>query len=489
MRAAEEAAFARGITAEALMDKAGEGIARAVQTFFPHSGRCIVFNGKGNNGGDALVAARHLERAGWKIDISQVFAEAECGDLTRRKLETVAQASRLRSSENAIRRLAPPLIILDGLLGLGAKPPLREPILSACRKINALRRDIGAFVFAIDLPTGLDADSGEADPDCVIADFTVTIGFAKRGLLADRATNVVGRIEVVALSDLTIDGAQPTDVIATPEALRALLPRREFDAHKFQFGRVGIVAGSKGFLGAALLTAEGALRGGAGLVNLFVLEEIYPLVAAAAPREAMVKPVQSYRELFDPPLKIDVWAVGPGLGEAHAEEIIDLIARAEQPMVIDADGLNILADKIGILQNCKRPRLLTPHTGEMKRLTNDTGTREEIARKFTQKYPVTLLLKGGRTIVADGQKPLSYNTTGNPGMATGGMGDVLTGVCAALIAQKLSTYDAARVAGWVCGRAAELARFQGKESEQSLLARDVLENLGGAFSVLQGRGD
>ena len=155
-------------------------------------------------------------------------------------------------------------------------------------------------------------------------------------------------------------------------------------------------------------------------------------------------------------------------------------------MVVDADGLNILADKITTLKRCKGERLLTPHPGEMKRLSpGKSETRSKIAAKFCSRFPVTLLLKGSRTIVAKRGRPLSYNTTGNPGMASGGMGDVLTGVCAGLVGQGLSLYDAARVGAWTCGRAAEIAIFSGVASEESLLARDVLDHLGPAFDELK----
>jgi NAD(P)H-hydrate epimerase len=154
-------------------------------------------------------------------------------------------------------------------------------------------------------------------------------------------------------------------------------------------------------------------------------------------------------------------------------------------MVVDADALTIISTEVSILKNCRGPRLLTPHPGEMKCLAGDHKiSRTELAKNFTAEFPVTLLLKGSRTVVAENGKRISYNTTGNPGMATGGMGDVLTGVCAALMAQKLSPFDAARVGAWVCGRAAEIAIFNGGESEQSLLPRDVLTNLGRAFREL-----
>src|ERR1700730_5076947 len=483
MQAAEQAAFARGATVEALMDQAGAGVARAVHQFFPKPATCIVYAGKGHNGGDALVAAEQLQRIGWKIDIRLPFAEENCSELTQKKLKALTEST--PKSCDAIDR-APHSIILDGLLGTGAKSFLREPLRSAAREINRLRREENAFVFAVDLPTGLDADSGENDPeDSVIADFSVAIGFVKHGLIVDSALNFVGRIEVVPLTNLWPDATAPNELAASPHSLSSLLTRRKFSAYKNEFGRVGVVAGSKGFVGAALMTTEGALRAGAGLVEVFVPEEIYEIVAAAAPVEAMVKPVRRYRDLIDE-REIDVWALGPGLGKARASEVLNLIENAQQPMIVDADGLNILADKIDILRSCRGPRLLTPHPGEMSRLM-DVGkmARARIARQFCDRFPLPLLLKGSRTIVCERGKPISYNTTGNPGMASGGMGDVLTGVCAGLAGRELSMYDAGRVGTWVCGRSAELSMFQKRESEESLLASNVLAHLGGAFNELR----
>ncbi|HEY2567697.1 MAG TPA: NAD(P)H-hydrate epimerase, partial [Candidatus Udaeobacter sp.] len=230
MRAAEEAAFARGVEVEALMDKAGAGVAQMVTRFFHKPGRCIVFAGKGNNAGDALVAAECLRRLGWKIEVRLAFRESDCSELMCKKLQSLRRrppeilnarpsrggtdlgvifvelmteaAEELSAAQEAIASeayiaTATPAIILDGLLGLGARPPLRDPIRAACRCINQLRKNKGAYVFAVDLPTGLDGDSGKADRDCIVADFTATIGFAKPGLVADEALNFVGRLGVV----------------------------------------------------------------------------------------------------------------------------------------------------------------------------------------------------------------------------------------------------------------------------------------------------
>src|SRR5438105_4147600 len=190
MHAAEESAFGRGATVETLMDQAGAGVARAVRQFFPKSATCIVFAGKGHNGGDALVAAEQLQQIGWKIDTRLPFGEENCSELTQKKLKVLRDAK--PNSAKTIE-LASQTIILDGLLGTGAKSFLREPIRTAAREINRLRGEENAFVFAVDLPTGLDADSGATDPeDSVIADFTVTIGLVKHGLIVDPALDFVG---------------------------------------------------------------------------------------------------------------------------------------------------------------------------------------------------------------------------------------------------------------------------------------------------------
>jgi hydroxyethylthiazole kinase-like uncharacterized protein yjeF len=503
MRATEEAAFASGVQVEALMNKAGAGVAQAVTKFFPKPGRCIVFAGKGHNAGDALFAAQCLQQRGWEIEVRLAFEQADCSELMRKKLADLqrrppeivgvmpstnrgtdlAPTQESIQAETCVDPSAARLVILDGLLGVGAKTPLREPIRSACRTINQLRTTNGAYVFAVDLPTGLDTDSGKTDRDCVIADFTVTIGYAKPGLLADGALNYVGRLELVPLYELQPPATRTKEIIASTPAFLGLFRRRRYNSYKNQFGRIGVVAGSEGFIGAALMTSQGALRAGAGLVEVFVPEQIYQIVAGAAFMEAMVKPVASYRGLLKE--KPDIWAVGPGLGKSPANEILDLVEKARQPMVLDADGLNIVSEEVSVLKRCKGRRLLTPHPGEMNRLfPKQNLSRAETTAKFCDRFPVTLLLKGSRTIVAERGRPLSYNTTGNPGMATGGMGDVLTGVCAGLLGQGLSPYDAARLGAWLCGRAAEIAIFNGNQTEQTLLPRDVLDHLGDAFKEL-----
>ncbi len=492
MRRIEEKTIVGEVTAEKLMEEVGRRIAQAVGQYAPRPGMVTVYYGKGHNGGDALVAAQHLAMSGWGIELCPQEPDAsKLAELTAKKLAALDSAKKVAAvrpwaTPRRSYLTARPSVILDGLLGIGATGPLRDDIRTLTREINTRRAEGNAMVFAIDLPTGLNADTGEADPDCVVADVTVTAGYAKRGLVADGAAAHVGRLCVAALREFEPHAPNEfSEEVATPESLRGLLARRNFESYKTQYGRVGIVAGSRGFTGAAILSANGALRGGAGLVTLYATEDIYPLLAAGAPPEVMVRPVKSYAEVLDE--KHDVLAIGPGLGKERAGAILQLIEHATCPMVLDADGLNIVAEHdTGLLQHCAGPRLLTPHPGEMARLFPEAKelSRRETALKFTGRYPVTLLLKGSRTIIHEAGKPATYNTTGNPAMGTGGMGDVLTGVCAALIGQHLSPYDAARVGAWLCGRAAEMALLQGG----SLVAMDVPRMLGAAVGQLRGGG-
>ncbi len=477
MQHAEQEAFARGICAEDLMEQAGLGIAELVRQFFPRPGLCVIYAGKGHNAGDAFVAARHLRATGWRIALRSAFSEESFAPLAKKKSgETGGEF--LSAADISSER---PLVVLDGLLGLGAKGVVREPIASCIGEINALRREKSAWVLAVDIPSGLNGDSGEPGTPCVEADLTATIAFAKTGLLSDSAINYVGRLALVPLPDVTAQRGDGGWQLSTALTLRHLLPPRAFDTHKGQCGRIGIIAGSRGLTGAARLCSEAAVSAGGGLVTLFVKEDVYPLLAAGCIPEVMVKPVKTYREVLDE--NLDVLAVGPGLGAAA--EILPLVREFPKPMVVDADALNALAHDPVLLRHCRGPRLLTPHPGEMGRLFAQEGrSRRQWFSDFVAEYPVTLLLKGARTLIGSHGEPGFFNTTGHPGMASGGMGDVLTGVCASLAARTESLTDAAAIGAWVCGRAAEIAVFEKGESAESLRASSVLENLGPAFGDL-----
>lgn len=481
MRRIEEAAFARGIRAGDLMEEAGRGLAQIVRQFHPEPGHCVAYCGKGNNAGDALVALRILREWGWETSVSLAFAEADFSELPAGHFKALKP-----TAFPGMASRGKPLVVLDGLLGVGAKGEPREPIAGEIAAINRLRREQAAWVLAIDIPSGLHGDTGEPAAHCVEADLTATIGQAKQGLVRDAATNFVGRLALIPLEDLDPPASTQLSAVSTAPELAQWLPSRSFDQHKGNFGRIGIVAGSPGFLGAARLCSAAAVKAGAGLVTLYVRPETQMAFATACIPEVMVKVLKNYRDILDE--KLDVIAIGPGLGMEAVSEVSAIVQRAKQPLVVDADALNIVARDISLLKYCAGPRLLTPHPGEMERLLPQKNhTRREWLEDFVAKYPVTLLLKGARTLIGAPTGLRYYNTTGNPGMGSGGMGDVLTGVCAALLAQveEKDPLRAGVLGAWLCGRAAERAVFSGGESPESLCAENVIEQLGGAFQDLR----
>ncbi len=493
MKAVEEKAFAQGVSAEALMDEAGWQIAAALEQFHPVPSHLLVFYGKGHNGGDALVAARHLAERGWSIELEAPWPPEALAPLTRRKLDALLATPFFFGSGRGERR-RPPAVVLDGLLGIGASGgPLREPLRTAVEKIAALRAR--ALIVAIDLPTGLNGDTGQPGSPTVEADVTLTIGLPKRGLLADEATRYVGRLALLDLPQLREQaGEERAETLATPRELAPLRWRRPFETHKGEAGRVSLLAGSRGLSGAALMTSLAAVRGGAGLVTLWVPEELYPIVAPSLAPEVMARPIRDYREALDAPA--DLIATGPGLGSEawgrHRDGLRTVMESFEGPMVLDADALNLIAREDEPLRHAG-PRLLTPHPGEMARLFPQGRSlpRKEQALAFLSAHDdrLTLLLKGARTLVAgqgDGQVRLSWNTTGNPGMASGGMGDILTGLIAALAVRRLSLFDAARLGAWIAGRAAEAAIAHGWRTHETLCASDLPEFFAPAFEALRG---
>lgn len=486
MLAAEQAVIDGGVTAAALMEEASAGIFRVIQQFFPEPGTALLYLGKGNNAGDALVVARHLHASGWAVVARFISPVSEFKDLPARHWAALAGKIAVLPDSTRLAQKCGTLLILDGIMGTGASPePLRGAYAEAVREMNALHRARHAFTVAIDLPTGLGA--GDL---AVEADLTVTIGHVKTALVEDAAAAHVGRLAVVPLEALARVDGDASQRVLTSQCLLPTLPSRPFEFHKGQAGRVGVIAGSRGFLGAAELASSGALRSGAGLVTLFVKEEAYPFLATRVPAEIMVKPVRDYRDVLRDPL--DAIAIGPGLGREHEDEVLAILSDAKVPVVVDADALNMLARRgLDILKQNTAPRLLTPHPGELARIAAHfpdwkSMCRRDIARDFVAKFPrATLLLKGARSLIAAAGQPLSYNSTGNPGMATGGMGDVLTGICAGLAAQGMSLFDAACLGAWISGRAAERAIQHGASSQESLAPGDLLEHLGGAFGDLK----
>lgn len=479
MSAAEQRLFSTGVEAEPYMNEAGRRCAEAILNFFPEPSSAAIFCGKGNNGGDALVVARHLKERGWRVILHFAGNPESLPELPAKKLREY-EATPNGPGESASHRL----VLIDGLLGIGARGELGGAFLELAGRMNKLRREAFATCFAIDIPSGLNADTGVPGDGAVIADFTLSITAAKTGFAADGAVNHVGRLIEIPLA-IPLTAGDSSRNFLFPSNLRPRLPRRQFDTHKGTAGRVTILAGSRGLAGAAVLCALGASRSGAGLVTVVVPESLYAVVASQCPAEVMVKPLPDFRGIAEFPG--DVWAIGPGLGEEIPGEILDLISHDPRPVVVDADALNALAREKARLASLPTNRLLTPHPGEMKRLTGGTTFPDRItlARAMVESWGVSLLFKGARTLIASPGSPVEFNTTGHPGMASGGMGDVLTGVTASLTAQGLSLHNAACLGSWLLGRAAELAVQRGQIAPESISAPLVAEHLGAALLALQ----
>lgn len=481
----EQAVIAAGTSATELMERAGRGMAEIIQAEFPAARDVLLLIGKGNNGGDGLVVARHLAIAGWTVRVVLAEGDKQLRDLPREQWQRLsAEHPDVLSHAQLHDTLFPKAngLVIDALLGVGSNGPLRPPLAALVERINRARAQRFFRTVALDVPSGLPGDPEHA----VIADLTITVGAVKDFLVREEYSGRVGRIETVPLFE---DAFPAGDRLLIARTLAPLLPRRSAYSHKNTYGRALIVGGSVGFIGAPILTARAALRTGAGLTNLAVPKAIYPLVAAQVPPEVMVSLRAANDDFLDLVEAAKTIAVGPGLGlDSDAKRILEFILKkATAPLVIDADALTLLAAKPALFKTAKAPLILTPHPGEMRRLLGRefaVSERPAVARELSAKYDVVVVLKGTRTIIAAPDEPLAYNSTGNPGLAVGGSGDTLTGIITSLLAQNLKPYDAARLGVWLHGRAADLA-LRARGCEEGLLPTDVSEHLGAAIVSLR----
>ncbi len=481
MRSIENAAIRQGWTEERLMEQAGERLAHSLAAFFPTPGKIIAYLGKGHNAGDALVALRFLrDEYRWKIAVRAAFPENAWAPLTRLKAIELGEVERISTPPTQHSPIGP-LLLLDALVGIGASGVLREPLLGFAGEMNALRADGIAKTAALDLPSGIDPDTGKIHRGSVIADITFMIGAPKIGLLHEHAANATGALAVVPVDPLPPPQNGDFEIIS-PATITISSQPRPFNFHKGKAGRVGILAGSKTYSGAAVLAATGALRGGAGLVTLFVPPDAEDRIATKCPPEIIVRPCPDPRKILGQ--RFDALVIGCGLHSEDStfrQQVLDLISHSEIPTVLDAEALNLIpCTRLSLL---RKNHILTPHPGEFRRLAPDLSElpREEAARIFSDRTPSTLLLKGCRTVIASRGQPLRFNPTGTPAMATGGQGDLLSGVIGALLAIGNPPDVATSVSAWLCGRAAEIAMRNPHISEQSLLPSDVAAHLGAAF--------
>ncbi len=457
------------IPGRVLMENAARATAAVLHALHPR-GRVLAVVGPGNNGGDALVALRILRE--WGRDVAWIAATPRTPELALLHDHKLARLS----SEQLSAALADADVIMDGMLGTGTRGAAREPMASVIRELNSAQRP----VLAIDLPSGVDASTGRVEGDAVHARVTVTFGAAKVGLLLQPARSHCGRL-VVAEIGLSPLPESPDSELSTPAWAHARLPGRAPDAHKGAAGRVLLLAGSTGMAGAAAMAAHGALCAGAGLLRI---------VSSASNREILQTLVPE-ATFFDRDGEVPgagIHALVAGCGMGTDEPALEALERALDatdplPVLLDADALNLLAQRTDALKRigARRPTLLTPHLGEMARLSGKAESeiqrdRLGCAQSFARATRCVVLLKGQPSMVAAPEGPALINTTGSSDVATGGMGDQLAGVIGAFLATGVEAREAAALGLFYAGRAADLAN-----RGRSLLPRHVSEGLRRAF--------
>jgi NAD(P)H-hydrate epimerase len=496
-----------GISSLVLMENAGRQVVAAMEAMHADLAerRVAVLCGRGNNGGDGFVVARTLLQR--DVDVS-VFLLGRVSDVrgdARTNLEilghlglTVVEVGDSQAWELHFTEVCDCNLIVDAIFGTGLNAPVSGLIQSVIADVNAS----GIPVVSIDLPSGLSADSPEPPGDSIDAGLTVTIAAPKLPLVLPPGENRAGDVVIadIGIPASVLDAVEgPRIALLTRPAMRELITPRTPDSHKGDYGRILVVAGSRGKTGAAHLAAIGALRSGAGLVTVATPASSQAVVAAMAP-EYMTEGLAEADGGLAPDavdrvldLARDVIAIGPGLGQAAAtrEFVMRLVDRGTTPLVIDADGLNAFgADPDRLSGREGRDVIITPHPGEMGRLigmsTDEVqANRLGVARNFAASHRVYVVLKGHRTIIATPDEKIFINPTGNPGMATGGTGDILTGMIAAWLAQLLDAEAACKVAVYLHGLAGDLA--EADEGEVAMTAVDVAGHLGDAILELTAR--
>jgi NAD(P)H-hydrate epimerase len=485
-----------GIPGMVLMENAARGVVNALFRSFPDllTSRVGILAGRGNNGGDGLAVARYLANRGVPCRIFLLTAQEELKGDAATNLEilkkmgvAIQEILNLREWEEQKALVDSADLLLDGIFGTGLKGNVEGFYREIIESVNSLKKP----VVAIDIPSGLDADSGQVLGACIQAQITVTFGLAKRGLFVHPGAQAAGKVVIIDISipSPAVEGERIQDhLLEGADFIPVLLPRRR-DAHKGQFGHLFVLAGSPGKTGAAALVSETALRIGTGLITLGIPESLNSILEEKL-TEVMTEPLPETREktlalsaqqrIFELCSRKTALAIGPGLS-LNSETIRlvqQLVRKSPLPAVLDADALSALAAKMETLRKSRKALVLTPHPGEMARLAETSieevqKNRIEMARGFAKEYEVILVLKGNRSLIASPEGEVFINPTGNPGMASGGMGDVLTGMIAGFLAQGLPPLEAAKLGVYLHGLTGDYAAFL--KGERGIAATDVVE--------------
>ncbi len=483
-----------GIPSIVLMENAGLRTLIGMMEAIPNllDKRTLVVAGKGNNAGDGFVVARHLFNSGGTVRIALCSPSSEIKGDAKVNLEIARKTGidvfEVSDVEKLRDLLAWSDIIVDAILGTGIKGRVEGFLGEVIEEVNLSRKP----VVAIDLPSGLEASTGKVYGPCIKANWTFTMCLPKLGLWLYPGAYYTGKIFVVDIGIPSWVWEEKFNIkreLLTIPYVKSIFPsKRDPQSHKGDFGRVLIIAGSRGFTGAAALTSLGALRIGAGLVYLAVPESLIDILEAKL-TEVIKIPVsesdgafdiKSFLDLKEHIERSDVVVLGPGIGTSLPTKVFvhELLEKIDKPIVIDADGLNCLLGNLDLLKKYKGSIVITPHPGEMARLmgikTSEVQeNRLDIAERFSSEYNVTLVLKGARTIISSPDGRTYINPTGNPGMATGGTGDVLTGMIGGLMAQGLDPVEASCIAVFLHGLSGDIV--SSKKGELPLIASDLLD--------------
>jgi hydroxyethylthiazole kinase-like uncharacterized protein yjeF len=495
----------RNIPSIELMENAALGVAEKVLRESVHHPlkRGLIVCGRGNNGGDGIAVARLLASEGLRLILVLLCKGAELKGDPAINFERLPPEVLLREVETpedldrAFEALDEVDFIVDAILGTGMTGEITGLPRKAIELINAIDKP----VFAVDIPTGVNADTGAILGDAVRADFTATFGMPKVGLYLYPGADCAGEITVIdiGIPDDVIDSfTYPIQTIEPSWASESVKPR-DRNSHKVDYGRLLVAAGKTGMLGAAYMVCQGALRAGVGLVTAAVIAQDYPILATKLV-EGMTRPVStgpagtfhpaSIDNMTDLLDTADALAVGPGIGtEAEVVEFLNrLLSSYKGPVVIDADGIKNLRGMENLVRDRDVPGVITPHPGEFTALTGIPkeqilADRVKAASDLSRSLNTTVVLKGARTVIAEPGGNARLNLTGNPGMASGGSGDVLTGIIAGLIAQGYAPFDAACLGVFLHGLAGDLACAE--MGEMSLIASDLIDYLPKAFAWLK----
>jgi hydroxyethylthiazole kinase-like uncharacterized protein yjeF len=475
----------------ALMGRAAAGLASVCASLlgqYPgrvYGTRVVVLAGSGDNGGDALYAGALLARRGASVTAITPGSRAHAGGASALR----AAGGRASDQADAIDEAD---LIIDGLLGIGGRGGLREPFAGLAQRTEQARQ-AGATVVAVDLPSGIDADTGAVDGPAVRADVTVTFGAIKPGLLVDPGAGHAGTVELVDIGLGPYLQGGPAALSPQRHDISELLPRPGAESDKYRRGVLGLLAGSDRFTGAALLSTGGAVHGGAGMVRVVTAPAAATLVRQVWPETVLtVHPDDPDWDLIGSVGRVQAWVAGPGMGTGpDAVARLTAILGTDLPVLVDADGLTILSQVTKLLPRAA-PTLITPHAGELSRLLGTDpasveARRLEHARRAADQLGVTVLLKGSTTVIASpaDSQPVLVNPTGTPWLATAGSGDVLSGLAGALLAQGLEPAQAGLAAAYLHGLAGRLAAAPDPDAgEAPIGASDLVRALPAAFRSL-----